>query len=97
MKNIQIIEPAQNCTYDIFSIDDESFNLIFPNNQDIEFNDDLFQRLGETLALNLSNLLWKNRVRKKDVQGIHGTLFYDMPEKKQFYPTKKDDEEISPI
>ncbi|WP_120497472.1 hypothetical protein [Kiloniella sp. EL199] len=94
MKNIQIIEPAQNCTYDIFSIDDESFNLIFPNNQDIEFNDDLFQRLSETVALDLSNLLWKNRVSKKDVQGIDGTLFYDMPEKKQFYPTEKDNEAI---
>jgi hypothetical protein len=97
MKNIQIIEPAQNCTYDIFSIDDESFDLIFPNNQDIEFNDDLFLRLGKNSALDLINLLWKNRVNKKDVQGIHGTLFYDMPEKKQFYPTKKDKEMICSI
>jgi len=30
VKNIQIIDGAQNCVYDIFSATDEEFALVFP-------------------------------------------------------------------
>jgi hypothetical protein len=39
-KNIQVIDGAINCHYPIYSIEEEYFNLIFPNGQDIEFIDD---------------------------------------------------------
>ncbi|MEG7978457.1 MAG: hypothetical protein NY202_00600 [Mollicutes bacterium UO1] len=39
-KNIQVIDGADNCHYPIYSIEEEYFNLIFPNGQDIEFIED---------------------------------------------------------
>jgi len=39
-KNIQVIDGAINCHYPIYSIEEEYFNLIFPNGQDIEFIED---------------------------------------------------------
>jgi len=97
MKNIQIIDDAINCTYDIFSIDESCFSEIFPDKRDVEFEDDLFKRLGEVRANELLLTLWENRVDKKAVMGIHGTLFfgYYCGDKKPFYPTKKESEMIA--
>ncbi len=94
MKNVQIIDGADNCTYDIFSIDDESFMLIFPNGHDIEFVDDFRDRLGLEKANKILRLLWKKRADKKTVHGIHGTLFFQLQLKKEFYPTKKESEMV---
>jgi len=93
MKNIQIIDDALNCVYDIFSATDEEFNLIFLEGADIAFIEDL--SMSEELAIALSNI-WLRRVKKKDVKGIHGTLFYDLEDKKRFYPTLKDEEATNP-
>jgi hypothetical protein len=40
--------------------------------------------------------IWGNRVPKSQVQGIHGILFYDLPEKRQYYPTLRDEEARNP-
>ena len=76
MKNIQIIDGAENCTYDIFSIDEMNFEVIFPDGQDIEFAEDLQQRLGLKNTNDIFNQLWKNKADKKTIDGIHGTLFF---------------------
>jgi hypothetical protein len=49
-KNIQVIDGADNCHYPIYSIDEEYFDQIFPNGQDIEFIDDFCQRIKGTKA-----------------------------------------------
>ena len=90
MKNIQVIDGAENCAYDIFQISDESFKKIFPNGQDIEFSEDLFERLGQEEARKILEPLWDNKADKKLVVGIHGTLFYGLESKKQYYPDKKE-------
>lgn len=97
MKNIQIIDDAVNCTYDIFSISDELFEQIFPDQQDIEFEDDFFNRVGKEKAQDVFSFIWSNRVDKKKVLGIHGTLFfgYHCEDKRPFYPTKKESEMIA--
>lgn len=97
MKNIQVIDDAINCTYDIFEIDDEGFGKIFPNGQDIEFEDDFVERLGAPEAALITKQMWANRLDKKFINGIHGTLFYGehCNDKKPFYPTKKDAEMIA--
>lgn len=94
MKNIQIIDGANNCTYDIFGINDEDFKIIFPNGQDIEFIEDLKKRENKKLLSKIFNKLWNNPINKKKVNGINGTLFYEMPHKKKYYPTKKESEMI---
>jgi hypothetical protein len=93
MKNIQIIDDAINATYDIFSVTDEDFDKIFVHNtdvlfiEDIDFNDEIssiFQKM------------WDQRIKKSEVNGIHGTIFYGLEDKKCFYPTLKDEEAINP-
>ena len=37
MKNIQIIDGAENCVYDLFAATDEEFARIFPIGTDIAF------------------------------------------------------------
>jgi len=93
MKHIQVIDGALNCTYSIFAVENDEFELLFPNETDIEFNDDLFSRLNEEAA-KLVAKIWQRPVEKKSVVGIHGTLFYEMPYKKKFYPTKREAEMI---
>lgn len=94
-KNIQVIDGADNCTYDIFSIEENEFNKIFPGDgQDIEFAEDFIDRMGEVDAEAILAPLWESRENKKFILGIHGTLFYGLGYKKKFYPTKKDDEMI---
>jgi hypothetical protein len=97
MKCIQVIDDAINCTYDIFGIDDMSFNKIFPDDADVEFEDDLFERLGQAIATDLLTILWQNRLDKKVIPGIHGTLFFGCycEDKKPFYPIKRESEMVA--
>ena len=95
MKNIQVIDGADNCTYDIFQISDKDFKFIFPGDTDIEFIEDFCDRVGEDKATEILAKVWKKRVDKKAVNGIHGTLFYELDYKKKYYPTKKDSEMLA--
>jgi len=31
-----------------------------------------------------------------NAMGIHGTLFYELDDKKQYYPTRRDEEAVNP-
>ena len=88
MKNIQVIDGAANCAYDIFQATDEEFLFIFPCGTDIEFIDDLVYRVGEDEAYKVLDKIWPRKINKKSACGIHGTLFYELPNKKKYYPTK---------
>ena len=95
MKNIQIIDGAINSVYDIFSATEEEFALIFPEGQDIAFIDEVYAR-GRTEVLDFAfNKIWQRRISKRDANGIHGVLFYELAEKKVYYPTRKDEEAVN--
>lgn len=94
MKNIQVIDGADNCTYDIYAATEREFSLIFPSGQDIEFIDDFVQRVGKRRARKVLDALWQRRQNKKEIRGVHGTLFYELGFKKKYYPTKKEDEAV---
>ena len=96
MENIQIIDDAINCVYDIFSATDEEFVLIFPEGTDIAFIDEVYERTNEKLLDDAFNRIWKRRIKKVEARGIHGILFYQLEEKKPYYPTRKDEEAINP-
>ena len=96
MKNIQVIDGALNSVYDIFAATEDEFSLIFPEGQDIAFIDEVLARgPEEDLDAAFSNI-WKRRVPKASAMGIHGVLFYELEHKKQYYPTRKDDEAVNP-
>jgi hypothetical protein len=89
LKNIQVIDGATNCAYSIFAVSDRAFKAIFPGNgQDIEFIEDFIRRAGQRKAGEILKPIWQHRIEKKNVTGIHGTLFYELKTKKRFYPTK---------
>ena len=96
MKNIQVIDGADNCVYDIFSVPDEEFEVLFPDGQDIEFINDLVDRVPSDKLNPILREAWNRRVPKSEVNGIHGTLFYELDKKKKYYPTKRDEEAINP-
>jgi hypothetical protein len=97
MKNIQVIDGANNTQYPIYAVTNDEFAIIFPGErQNVEFSEDLFKRLGESEAGRLLRNVWPRRVEKPKVSGIHGTLFYGLLWKKKYYPTKNDTEMVVP-
>lgn len=96
MKNIQIIDGAVNCVYDIFSATDEEFALFFPDGTDIAFIDEVMSRHDEAVIDEAFKRIWSRPVQKYQAMGIHGLLFYELEEKKQYYPTRRDEEAINP-
>jgi hypothetical protein len=96
MKNVQVIDGAQNCTYDVFAASDEDHALLFPNGTDIAFAEDLESRADIDQVERALERLWPNRVPKAQAMGIHGTLFYQLTEKRAYYPSRKDEEATNP-
>jgi hypothetical protein len=96
MNNIQVFDGAENSVYDIFAATDEEFALIFPQGEDVAFIDEVMAR-GPEIELDAAFArIWARRIRKRDVKGIHGLLFYELEHKKRYYPTRKDEEAINP-
>lgn len=91
MKNIQVIDGATNCAYSIYPMNSADFAKVFPGpGQDVEFIDDLMGRLGEIETNRILSPIWPRRIDKPQAKGIHGTLFYELASKKQFYPKKRE-------
>ena len=96
MKNIQVIDGAANCVYDIFAATDEEFALVFPNATDIAFIDEVYANSDRKALEAAFRNIWKRPVKKTEAQGIHGILFYEREMKKVYYPTRKDAEATNP-
>jgi hypothetical protein len=60
----------------------------------VEFAEDFFEWVGEEKGTQTTVDLWKRPVAKKDVRGIHGTLFYQLTHKRRYYPTKRESEMV---
>lgn len=90
MKNIQIIDGADNATYSIFQATDQEFSEIFPGSgQDIEIVEDYVNRVGEERASATLSKIWNRPIHKQDIRGLHGTLFYDYLNKTKYIPKSK--------
>jgi hypothetical protein len=94
MKHIQVVDAALNCVYDIFAASPEDVALLFPNGTDIAFAED-FEGCSDEVEAAFSRI-WESRVPKTEAQGIHGTIFYGLEHKRQYYPTLEDEEAINP-
>jgi hypothetical protein len=91
MKNIQVIDGAENCSYSIYSVTEEEFQFLFPEiGQDIEFIEDVLERSSDEIIERILTPVWNRPVRKAEACGIHGTLFCQLHWKRKFYPTKKE-------
>lgn len=96
MKNIQIVDGADNAVYDIFAATDEEFDLIFAPGTDIAFIDEVCARQPAQVLNPAFAALWQRRVPKRQAMGLHGLLFYGCEHKKACYPTRRDEEAVNP-
>lgn len=96
MKNIQVIDGAVNCVYDVFAATEEELAAIFPSDQDVAFIDEVYNNGSREVLERAFKAIWQRRVPKAQVQGIHGTLFFELEAEKPYYPTRKDEEAINP-
>ena len=86
-----IIDGGDNCAYDIFAATDDEFTLMFPGDgQDIAFIDEIIAAGPRASVDAAFRRLWTRPVDKKSVAGLHGTIFYELAHKKQYYPNRKD-------
>ena len=97
MKNIQVIDDADNATFSIFQATDAEFEAIFPDGRDIELADDFFARLGESAAREIIEPVWDRPILKQDAMGIHGTLFYGWERRRKHLPPSKREVDINPL
>lgn len=87
MKNVQVIDGAENCTFPIFQFTDEQFSMIFPDQgQDIAFIEDVLSRLSEIDQDLAFSGVWERPVDKQEIMGLHGTLFYGFEDRKVHFP-----------
>jgi hypothetical protein len=85
VKNVQVIDSGDNCTFSIFQLSDDEFAQVFPSEgQDIQFAEDLTR--AATRALSAA---WERPVLKTEVTGIHGTLFYGFARRRSGFPSTK--------
>lgn len=95
-RNIQVIDGALNCSYSLFVASVEDFYEIFPlPDQDIEYVEDFFERVGEAKAQKILGNLWSHPILKKEAMGIHGTLFYQGLFRKEYYDSKRECDMLS--
>ncbi len=95
MKDVQVIDGADNCTYPIYEVTDDEFAILFPEfGQDIEFIEDVVARIGDERVAVVMRPVWQREQKKAKIKGIHGTLFYGLTNKRKYYPTKRDCEMI---
>ena len=89
MKNVQIIDAAQNATFSVFQATDEEFAAIFPGDQDMELVEDCIARVGEQRAGAILSGIWDRPILKSQAHGIHGTLFYGWSGRRAYLPESK--------
>ena len=69
---------------------------MFASGTDVAFVEDLEKRPDADVVFKALGTIWPNRVPKSQVHGIHGTLFYELIEKRKYYPTLRDEEAVNP-
>ncbi len=89
MKNILIVDGALNATFSVFQATDEEFAMLFPNGQEIEVAEDVIERTGEAVADEIFTRVWERPILKSEAQGIHATLIYDEPSRRDYLPSSR--------
>ncbi len=98
MKNIQVIDGADNATFSLFQATDDEFVMIFPApGQDIELIEDFVARVGDEAVGKIMGPIWGRPILKRDAMGLHGTLYYEWDEKRQHLPATKREVDLDPL
>jgi hypothetical protein len=96
--NIQVVDGADKATFSIFQATREEFFEIFPGpGQDMEIAEDFVQRVGEARATQILTPIWERPILKHDAKGIHGTLYYDYQQRRQYLPESKREVDVDEL
>ena len=97
-KNFQIIEGAQNDIFPVYQVSCDLFDLIFPDDTDVAFIDEVNVRVRNSSELsNIPEderwaLIYSNPQNKKTINGLHGTLHLTgSPCRREFFPDRKEE------
>jgi hypothetical protein len=60
-----------------------------PRDGSINQSEDFLERTDEHQAAEILGALWERPILKRDAQGIHGTLYYQWIDRKEFFPVSK--------
>jgi hypothetical protein len=63
---------------------------------DIAFIDEIYAKGNEKLLDVAFNNIWKRRIKKSKANGVHGIIFYELEEKKIYYPSRQDEKAVNP-
>ena len=85
----QIIDGALNATFSVFQATHEEFDAIFPGGQDMEYIEDFLGRVDERQAEAILGSIWERPILKRDAQGVHGTLYYQWQDRRDYLPNTK--------
>ena len=91
-----VIDGAENSVYDVFSVSDDDFALIFPERTDIAFIEDVERWTDAEAVFEALTRAWPHRIPKREAMGIHGIVFYGLYVKRKYYPTLRDEEAVNP-
>lgn len=72
MKNIEIVDGALNSRFEIYVVDDEVFQKLFPEEKEEVYLEDLSEELQSDTAF--WDRVYAREVDRRSVQGIHGIL-----------------------
>ena len=86
MKNIQIIDGADNTTFSLFQAKEAEFAAIFLDESEMTLIEDVIQLLGGEETSHVLGPIWDRPILKRDAVGIHGTLFYDSEHRREHLP-----------
>jgi hypothetical protein len=89
MKNIQIIDGAENATYSLFQATDGEYAALFVDGTDMDLIEDVIDRLGDDRAGAILMAIWERPVLKRNANGLHGTLFYGWAARRHCLPATK--------
>ena len=89
MKNILMVDGALNATFSVFQATDEEFAALFPNGEEIEVIEDVIGRTGEEVADAIFARIWERPILKREAHGIHATLIYDDPSRRDYLPLSR--------
>ena len=72
MKNIEIVDGALNSRFEIYTVEDDVFNALFPDGKDEIYLEDLSEKLQSDAVF--WERVYAREVERRSVQGIHGIL-----------------------
>ena len=86
MKNIQLIDRADDATFSLFQATSMEFDALFPEGREMVLIEDVVARLGEEATADLLSRIRERPVLKRHALGIDGTIFFGWADRRHHIP-----------